>query len=187
MYLDFGKYYIENDGLNWTIFERKVYQEGDHVGEEYGVPKGYYPRLSAALEGLLNCKLQDSEATSIGEVIAEIRAALNIITEVVSASNIPDAARTSKPKPVRTLAPKAAPNKLREGELALPALALQLLPNDTYTLVEKRRKGRGHTAIVKFHSPETVRSLLEDVLENRKLQAGEYTAARKTLTLLTRK
>lgn len=188
MRLEFGKYYIENDGLNWTIFEPRVTKEGTNIGTEYRHPHGYYTRLGGALNGLLNLKLHESEATTVQELQNDLRSAVEEITEVVRAyfTDPANQPRTTAPKVVaeHVVAPTTNTPVGPTDAYYLPRQALDLLPETEYELLELRRKGRGHTAVVKIHSPDRVVNILRKVSSQKGTEPAKVVVARRALGIL---
>lgn len=73
MEIEIGKYVITSDSLCITLNEKKKVQEGENKGNEYLHPVGYYQTVESCMEGMLQHELKKSEATSIKELLEEIR------------------------------------------------------------------------------------------------------------------
>jgi hypothetical protein len=69
-------YVVTSDANNWTVVEVRVVKDpaSRNHGQEYEYALGYYPKLSAALEGLLEFVARSSEADSLAALLVEVRA-----------------------------------------------------------------------------------------------------------------
>ena len=70
---------LKSDPRNVILVENKIVQDGDRKGEIYESPIGYYGNVEGALRGYLNHKTNTSEATSINELLSEIKDVKEII------------------------------------------------------------------------------------------------------------
>ena len=67
MKIDIGtKFFIESDSHNFTIYERKESKRGSLV-------RGYYSTLRSALGAVPGKAISTSDATSLKEVLAELK------------------------------------------------------------------------------------------------------------------
>ena len=73
MKIRIGKYVISSDSLCFTLNEEKKVKEGKNKGDEYLHPIGYYSTVESCMEGLLQYKIKKSDATSIKELVDEIK------------------------------------------------------------------------------------------------------------------
>lgn len=53
------KYYLDTDSLNYILLERKVYEKGKNIGEEYFVNVGYYGKLEHLYMSLIEKEIKD--------------------------------------------------------------------------------------------------------------------------------
>lgn len=83
MKLDFGKYMLGADSHNWTIYHKRIVQEGENKGNEYELPEAYFPTLSSALNGLLDRQLSETDVQSVMDLLHEIRVARDQIIATV--------------------------------------------------------------------------------------------------------
>lgn len=65
--------YIQNDELGSTIVKRSIAQSGKAVGNEVFTALGYYSNITSAVKGLIKMKIAESSATTLGEMIEDIR------------------------------------------------------------------------------------------------------------------
>lgn len=84
-----GKLTIKSDSMCWTIYETVTAgEDAKNPGEEYdrgiGHYPGHYPSLSMCLDAILECDLQRSEAASVQELLAEVRALKKEIRNIKS-------------------------------------------------------------------------------------------------------
>ena len=79
-----GNYRIKSDSYCVAVMKEIITQSKGRSpgGKKREVLVGYYPRLGMALEGLLERQIKDSEAETVGQLLAEIRAAKEVIREV---------------------------------------------------------------------------------------------------------
>lgn len=180
MQLEFGRYELTCDSLNWIISERKTRRDGARAGEEYSEAYGFYPRLSSALGALLDLKLTHSNARSVEDLLAEIRRAEAHITKT---------AIQLFPKDARRLATDTEKNNSSNhnvsNEYAIPYSILEELSDEDYELIERRRKGRGYTAVVTI-SPlarERIIAHLQGILDKQGSSSIRL-AAKRTLSVL---
>ena len=84
MQIRIGDYEITSDSWSVMVTKEGVSKPSDKNPE--GKPKkdlvGYYPRLSMALEGILERQIRDSEATTVQQLLTEIQAAKEAILGV---------------------------------------------------------------------------------------------------------
>ncbi len=71
--IDIGPYCLESDAQGWTTFERRVHEEGKHIGKEYVAHQRYHNTLTDALTSLQNRWVRESSCTSFDEVLAELK------------------------------------------------------------------------------------------------------------------
>ena len=81
MKIEIGGYVITSDSLCVTLNEKKIAQEGKAKGEEYLSAIGYYNTVESCMEGLLQHKIKKSDATSIKELVDEIKEISKFIRE----------------------------------------------------------------------------------------------------------
>ncbi|MGB5217354.1 MAG: hypothetical protein WBN66_03550 [Smithella sp.] len=80
-----GKLTIKSDSVCWTIYETVTAgEDAKNPGEEYDRGIGHYPSLSTCLEAILERDLQGSDASSIAELLSEIRALKKEIRNIKS-------------------------------------------------------------------------------------------------------
>jgi hypothetical protein len=72
-------YSLKSDPRNVILVENKTVQDGNNKGTEYESTIGYYGNIEQALNGYLNVKINTSEATSIKELLDEIKGVKEII------------------------------------------------------------------------------------------------------------
>lgn len=65
--------YIQNDKEGSTIVRRSVAQSGKSKGTEVYAPLGYYINIQSAVKALIKMKIADSSATTLGEMIEDIK------------------------------------------------------------------------------------------------------------------
>lgn len=73
MEIEIGKYVITSDPLCIILNEKKKVKSGENEGKEYISPVGYYHTVEDCMEGLLQHKIRESQATSIRELVDEIK------------------------------------------------------------------------------------------------------------------
>ena len=73
MEIKVGKYVITSDSLCIILNEKKKIQKGENEGKEYLSAVGYYNTVESCMEGLLQHKIKKSDATSIKELLDEIK------------------------------------------------------------------------------------------------------------------
>lgn len=84
-----GGYLLRSDTNNWIVAQTLQFASGKRAGESYESLIGFYPTLPAALTGLLDHKLRQSDAASLQELktlIGDFRVevAEQLSTEVVA-------------------------------------------------------------------------------------------------------
>ena len=78
------RYQLVSDELQFTLQEIKVVQEEKNKGKEYAVSIGFYSKIEDALVGYTRHKLLDSKATTLHELIEEVRALKQYIKDLVN-------------------------------------------------------------------------------------------------------
>jgi|GEM_PF-3159406 len=76
-------YSLKSDDRNVMLVENKVKQEGKNIGEPYENTIGYYGSVQAALKAYARLKTNLSEATSIKELLADVKRIDKKIEEVL--------------------------------------------------------------------------------------------------------
>lgn len=65
------KYKIESDENNIILSSRLVKREGDHIGEEYWSPEGYFANLKEAIKFMADLELKKTELSDLLTIIAK--------------------------------------------------------------------------------------------------------------------
>lgn len=78
-----NNYSLRSDLRNVILVENKIIQEGENKGNPTETTVGYYGTVEGALNGYLKVKTNLSDATSIKELLDEIKNVKNTIKEVL--------------------------------------------------------------------------------------------------------
>lgn len=78
-----NNYSLRSDLRNVILVENKIIQEGENKGKPTETTIGYYGTVEGALNGYLKVKTNLSNATSIKELLDEIKSVKTIISEVL--------------------------------------------------------------------------------------------------------
>ena len=81
MEIEIGKYIITSDSLCVTLNEKKKIEKGENKGNEYLSAIGYFNTVESCLEEILQLKIKESQATSIKELLDEIKEISKFIRE----------------------------------------------------------------------------------------------------------
>lgn len=81
MEIKIGKYTITSDPLCIILNETKTIKNGKRKGEKYLSPIGYYIGVEGCLDALLELKIRESQATSIKELLDEVKETGKFIRE----------------------------------------------------------------------------------------------------------
>lgn len=65
--------YIQNDNNGSAIVKRSISQTGKSKGTEIFTPLTYYINVQSAVKGLIKMKIAESSATTLGELIDDIK------------------------------------------------------------------------------------------------------------------
>lgn len=65
--------YIQNDNEGSTITRRSISQSGKSEGAEVYTPLGYYINIQSATKALIKMKIAESSATTLGEMVEDIK------------------------------------------------------------------------------------------------------------------
>jgi hypothetical protein len=52
-------YYLDSDSLNYILMEKKTYEKGKHIGEEYFENIGFYGTISGLYQSLVEKEIKD--------------------------------------------------------------------------------------------------------------------------------
>ncbi len=72
--VDIGRYRLESYSTGWTIGKPRVRTNSEGVQEEYLVDQSYPGTLTQALTSLQDTWLRESSATSLEELLTELKA-----------------------------------------------------------------------------------------------------------------
>lgn len=64
---------IIGDRLSFTVETRSVVKEGKNAGNEVWTAQGFYTNLHSAINALLKMKLSTSAATTLQELLQEVK------------------------------------------------------------------------------------------------------------------
>ena len=74
MKIEIGGYIITSDSKNVMLNKKSVIKAGENAGQETQTTVGYYTDLTHCLQGLVDQAVRESSATSVKELLTEIRA-----------------------------------------------------------------------------------------------------------------
>ncbi len=83
MRIEISNYVITSESRNIILNKAMTVQEGERAGEEYLSPIGFYSTVEQAMKAVGNHKIKQSEATSIKELMKEVREIRKLIEEVL--------------------------------------------------------------------------------------------------------
>ncbi|MBS4029943.1 MAG: DUF5405 family protein [Clostridiales bacterium] len=83
MKIQIENFVITSDPMNITLSETKTTTDGKNPGTEYMVPIGYYGSVEQALDALVRQKIRASSATSVHELLEEVRGIREMIRRVM--------------------------------------------------------------------------------------------------------
>lgn len=69
-------YYLDTDALNFILLEKRVYEKGKHIGEEYYSAIGFYGTIVDLYNSLINKMIRDDFG-----LIADIKRVIDLIDE----------------------------------------------------------------------------------------------------------
>jgi hypothetical protein len=66
------KFFIETDGYNFNLMEKRVVQDGENAGKEYAIAHGHYGRLAIALAAYAKHSMHASNADTVKKVCSRL-------------------------------------------------------------------------------------------------------------------
>lgn len=95
------KFFIETDGYNFNLMQKRTVQEGGNAGKEYATACGHYGRLDVALGAYARHSMHASTAEGVKKVeqrLARIEEAIRTVGKEFVAKFPPPVAKKSRGK-----------------------------------------------------------------------------------------
>ncbi len=84
-----GDYHLGSDSYNITLSAVMVSQGKTKKGETYLDPIGYYSSVSNALSALIDHKIKRSTATTLKQLIEDVREAKKLVADALADAGLP--------------------------------------------------------------------------------------------------
>ena len=83
MKIEVGNIVITSDSKSVGLNKKSIAKSGDKAGQEVLTPYAWYMNLTQAMEGIVDQRVRESNATSFKELLAEVKALRQEIREML--------------------------------------------------------------------------------------------------------